>query len=71
MRNDWILDVLADLQTFARTNKLTALAEQLGDTKLIAAAELLSVKQKVREHCDEGDFAVRENTGSVGTSRRA
>ncbi|MCA0042666.1 hypothetical protein [Celeribacter litoreus] len=40
MRNDWILDVLADLRTFAEQNGLSASAEQLGDTCLVIAAEL-------------------------------
>ena len=38
--NDWILDVLSDLKTFASANGLSALAEQLDDTRLIAAAEI-------------------------------
>lgn len=40
MRNEWILDVLADLQTFARDNGLSALAEQMNETRLVAATEL-------------------------------
>ncbi len=40
MRNQWILDVLADLQTFAHDNGLSVLAEQLEDTRLVAATEL-------------------------------
>lgn len=39
-KNDWILDVLADLKAFAAANGLAALAEQLDDTTLVAAAEL-------------------------------
>ena len=42
MKNDWILDVLADLKTFAHANGLIALAEQLEDTALVAAAEISS-----------------------------
>lgn len=40
MRDKWILDVLADLATFARQNGMAALAEHLDDTKHLAAAEL-------------------------------
>lgn len=40
MQNEWILDVLVDLQAFARQNGLNALAEQLEDTRLLAALEL-------------------------------
>ena len=42
MTSDWILDVIGDLQAFARTNGLPGLAEQLDDTALIAMAELAS-----------------------------
>lgn len=42
MKNDWILDVLADLKAFAQANGLTNLAEQLEDTSLVAAAEIAS-----------------------------
>ena len=40
MNYTWILDVLTDLRSFAQTNGLTALAEQLADTSLVAAAEI-------------------------------
>lgn len=40
MRNDWILDVLTDLRTFARDNGLPELAERLDDAQLVAVAEL-------------------------------
>ncbi|SFJ33799.1 hypothetical protein [Celeribacter neptunius] len=40
MRNDWILDVLTDLRTFAEQNGLKASAEQLSDACLVVAAEL-------------------------------
>jgi hypothetical protein len=40
MKHNWILDVLTDLKTFAAQNELPALAEQLGDTQLVASVEL-------------------------------
>ncbi|PWR01356.1 hypothetical protein DKT77_17490 [Meridianimarinicoccus roseus] len=40
MQQDWVLDVLADLRTFARQNAYSALAEQLDDTILVAAADI-------------------------------
>ncbi|SLN22466.1 hypothetical protein PEL8287_00982 [Roseovarius litorisediminis] len=40
MHNEWILDVLADLKAFARKNGMNVLAEQLDDTRLLAATEL-------------------------------
>lgn len=42
MSNTWILDVLADLKSFAVRNDLPALAEQLDDTTLVAATEISS-----------------------------
>jgi len=46
MKNEWILDVLADLEAFARQNGLTALATQLVDTRLLAALELARDSEK-------------------------
>ena len=40
MQHDWILDVLADLKTFAQNNCLPGLAEQLDDTRHMALAEI-------------------------------
>ena len=42
MGHDWILDVLADLKTFARTNGMPSLAAQLDDATLVAQAEIAS-----------------------------
>jgi hypothetical protein len=36
MGNDWIIDVLADLRTFAQKNDLPLLAVQLDETALVA-----------------------------------
>lgn len=46
MKYDWMLDVLADLKTFAQSNGLDRLAEHLEDTRIIAAAEIASVTGK-------------------------
>ena len=56
MANDWILDVLADLRTYARKNGLSALAIQLEDTTLIAATEIASTEGRapVTAVCDAG-----------------
>ncbi|HEY9038722.1 MAG TPA: hypothetical protein VIN05_07245 [Roseovarius sp.] len=40
MKNEWILDVLDDLRSFAQDHHLPALSEQLDDARLIAASEL-------------------------------
>ena len=42
MQIDWILDVLADLRTFAERNGMPRLAEELDDTCRRAAIELAS-----------------------------
>ena len=46
MQNDWILDVLADLKSFATANEMVALAEQLDDASLVASAEMASLDEK-------------------------
>ncbi len=51
-QNEWILDVLSDLNAFAVANGLTALAEQLDDTRLIAAAEIASMNDEARAPAD-------------------
>ena len=40
MNDDWILDVLADLKSFAEKNDLPLLAVQLRDSHRLAAIEL-------------------------------
>ncbi len=52
MRNEWILDVLADLQTFASDNGLNVLAETLHDTRCVAVTELTLTEEgkSGREH---------------------
>lgn len=40
MEQDWVLDVLTDLKTFAQQNGMFNLAEHLDDTLIVAAAEL-------------------------------
>ncbi len=57
MQNEWILDVLADLRTFARQNGLGVLAEQIDDTRLVAAAELTSKGTSPREGMTGYEFA--------------
>lgn len=59
MAHDWILDVLADLKTYAGKNGLAALAEQLDDTTLIAVTEIASLERKAPP-------AARQNAGTTG-----
>ena len=69
--NDWILDVLADIQSFASANGLGALAEQLDDTKLIAAAEIASQTEKVPVQSDIGLSQPGPDTKGFGRHRHA
>ena len=72
MRSDWILDVLADLRSFAEANDLPLLAEQLDDTALTATAEIASKDERSASSAYVGD--VRQSRvpvvrlGAVGQS---
>ncbi len=61
MSNSWILDVLADLKSFAIRNEMPALAEQLDDTTLVAATEIASKEGGARRAL-KSDVA---GTGSI------
>ena len=54
MRSDWVLDVLADLRSFAEANALPQLAEQLDDTAIIAMAEIASKDERSANQIDVG-----------------
>ncbi len=69
--NDWILDVLADLKSFATANGLGALAEQLDDTTLIAAAEISSRKEEARQQINGDTGKLESNIGGLGRHQRA
>ncbi|QDY68405.1 hypothetical protein [Qingshengfaniella alkalisoli] len=67
MQQGWVIDVLADLKSFARQNGLPVLAEQLDDTILVAAAELAKTSglaELEREHGGQ-DRTIR-NTIAAG-----
>lgn len=57
MENDWILDVLADLKTFAQKNGFVALAEQLDDATLIAATEIATSDSGLPRMVRDGETA--------------
>lgn len=67
MRSDWILDVLADLRSFALSNNLPALAEQLDDTAIVALAEIAALEERTdgQTHADRNPIG--SDTGVVGT----
>jgi hypothetical protein len=47
MGNMWIIDVIADLKTFADQNDLPLLSQQLSETAKIAVAEIAPTVGKV------------------------
>lgn len=47
MTNDWIIDVLTDLQKFSATNSMGRLADRLDDTIALATHELSAQQMPV------------------------
>ncbi|MEY1554540.1 hypothetical protein AB3Y40_02805 [Yoonia sp. R2331] len=45
MGHKWIIDVLADLESFAHQNKLPILAAELGKTARVASAEIVALNE--------------------------
>ena len=68
MRSDWILDVLADLKTFALSIDLPALAEQLDDTALVAMAEIASLEERLQTQTHGQDRTTGVHSGELGAS---
>ena len=68
MRNDWIIDVLADLNSFAKSNGLPALAKQLEETAILASVELAShgVGAANVDSGSKTEYLVQEAGRSVG-----
>lgn len=70
-QNEWILDVLSDLKSFATANGMSALAEQLDDTKLIAAAEIASKNDEARAPANGNEGRFEPDPRGVGRHQRA
>lgn len=71
MGHDWIIDVLADLKSFASTNDLPLLAEHLEEIALTARQEIDS-KVEIPSRTMRGDGAGdRYFFASAGAGRRA
>lgn len=60
MHYNWILDVLSDLRSFADSNGLPVLSEQLADAQLVAATELANKEGRA-------PLAVLGNGSGAGT----
>jgi hypothetical protein len=70
MGQDWIIDVLSDLRSFARKNDLPLLSAQLEETALVATAEIASTAE-TSSRMTRGDGAKsRPIFTSVGSNRR-
>ena len=71
MGQKWIIDVLSDLQAFARKNDLPLLADQLGQTTLVARAEIAPMAEGTPRAVvgDGGDAG--QLSGETGTGPRA
>ena len=67
MDNEWILDVIADMRTFARQNGLAVLAEQLDDTWVLAASEITSPVKGTLDH-ERGSAPTVRNNPKVSRS---
>ncbi|MEM6940389.1 MAG: hypothetical protein AAF509_09690 [Pseudomonadota bacterium] len=63
-----MLDVLADLRTFALSVDLPALAEQLDDTALVAMAEIAALEERMQTQPHEKDIATGAYSGELGAS---
>ena len=64
MRDDWIIDVLADLCEFARANHLDGLATELKRARQIAMVELSAVDVVVAGGGDRGAGSLGAHTGN-------
>ncbi|WP_417525450.1 hypothetical protein [Marinovum sp.] len=71
MQHDWILDVLADLKTFALTNGLPALAEQLDDARIVAMAEQASSTEGSGIGIRGSTTEAGDGARNIGAIRRA
>ena len=68
MRSDWILDVLTDLKTFARSHELMALAEQLEDMAIVAMAEIATLNERQAASALATEYASGTHIGGTRTS---
>ena len=64
MARDWIIDVLADLKSYAETNGMPATAQSLEDATLIALAETAS--QLAHDRSGAGSMVQAGHDGRAG-----
>jgi hypothetical protein len=71
MPNDWIIDVISDLKSFATHNGLPALARQLDDAVAVAAIEIASNDGGVSDGINISTGRVRGFSGHPPQRQRA
>ncbi len=71
MGHEWIIDVLADLRSFATANNLPVLASHLDETALIASAEIDTTMEKPSRQVRGDGSGTGLVFASTGASRRA
>ncbi len=70
MGRDWIIDVLADLRSFARDNDLPMLRAQLEEAELVAQVEIASRALPDARHQAGDHDGMLELTVKSGPVRR-
>lgn len=71
MTNEWVLDVLADIKSFAIANDLPGLAGQLDEARIVAAAELASQTGEVAANDYVNARRAGQDTGAAKLVSRA
>ncbi len=61
MQQEWVLDVLTDLRTFAQQNGMFHLSEQLDDTLLVAAVEIAAHGRARSKASDEPEAGTADH----------
>lgn len=61
MTNDWIIDVLTDLQKFSASNAMGKLAERLDDTIALATHELSAQQTSVHAGMSKFEQASKDS----------
>ena len=70
MGRNWIIDVLADLRSFARDNDLPLLSEQLEEAGLVAEVEIASRPDPIHSQRHGETDAFFEIPARAGLTRR-
>ena len=66
MKQDWIIDVLRDLRSFAFANGMDTLAAQIDETQLVAMAEIESKTDEPLSDTTHTNIPIRSLLVEVG-----